>query len=169
MFFFLPPQVHFNAFHILTVIMTKKTGKPRGRPRKAEDAGLKKKRESDRRRYQRKKGRVEEEEENEPSDQWADVTSDDENVMTSGRGRPKSVTDDEAKRKRQERNQRYYESKKTRILKVKLPLVSNAPFFSRVLRDSTPRFVSPSVGPSVGPSVSLSVRWFVCHTLLFWR
>ena len=39
--------------------------------------------------------------------------------------------------------------------------------FSRVLRDSTPRFVGPSVGPSVrrpvGPSVGPSVR----HTLLF--
>ena len=33
-------------------------------------------------------------------------------------------------------------------------------FFSRVLRDSTPRFV----GPSVGPSVRRSIR----HTLLFW-
>ena len=36
-------------------------------------------------------------------------------------------------------------------------------FFSRVLRDSTPRFVGPSVRPSVGPSVGPSVR----HTLLF--
>ena len=27
--------------------------------------------------------------------------------------------------------------------------------FSRVLRDSTPRFVGPSVGPSVRPSVTL--------------
>ena len=34
--------------------------------------------------------------------------------------------------------------------------------FSRVLRDSTPRFVGPSVRPSVGPSVRRSVR----HTLL---
>ena len=32
--------------------------------------------------------------------------------------------------------------------------------FSRVLRDSTPRFVGPSVRPSV--------RWSVRHTLLFW-
>ena len=114
--------------------MTKKTGKPKGRPRKAEDdseedARLKKKRERDRRYYQSKKGQVEEEEENEPSDQWADVTTDDKNLMTDGRGRPKSVTDDESALKRQERNKRYYESKKTRILKVKLPLVSNAPFF----------------------------------------
>ena len=30
--------------------------------------------------------------------------------------------------------------------------------FSRVLRDSTPRFVSPSVGPLVRPSVRWSVR-----------
>ena len=35
--------------------------------------------------------------------------------------------------------------------------------FSRVLRDSTPRFVGPSVRPSVRPSVGPSVR----HTLLF--
>ena len=35
--------------------------------------------------------------------------------------------------------------------------------FSRVLRDSTPRFVGPSVGPSVRPSAGPSVR----HTLLF--
>ena len=34
-----------------------------------------------------------------------------------------------------------------------------ASLFSRVLRDSTPRFVGPSVGPSVRPSVR--------HTLLF--
>ena len=64
----------------------------------------------------RKKGRVEEEEENEPSDQWADAFTDDRNVMKSGRWRPKSVQNDEAARKRQERNKRYYESKKTRIL-----------------------------------------------------
>ena len=32
--------------------------------------------------------------------------------------------------------------------------------FSRVLRDSTPRFVGPSLGPLV--------RWSVHHTLLFW-
>ena len=30
--------------------------------------------------------------------------------------------------------------------------------FSRVLRDSTTRFVGPSVGPSVGPLVRWSVR-----------
>ena len=35
--------------------------------------------------------------------------------------------------------------------------------FSRVLRDSTPRFVGPSVRRSVRPSVGPSVR----HTLLF--
>ena len=28
---------------------------------------------------------------------------------------------------------------------------------SRVLRDSTPRFVGPSIGPSVGPLVSRSI------------
>ena len=38
-------------------------------------------------------------------------------------------------------------------------------FFSRVLRDSTPRFVGPSVRPLVCPSVGPSVR----HTLLFQR
>ena len=45
---------------------------------------------------------------------------------------------------------------------------------SRVLHDSTPRFVDPSVGPSVLPLVRRSVRWSVCpsvgpsvrHTLL---
>ena len=31
-------------------------------------------------------------------------------------------------------------------------------FFSRVLRDSTPRFVGPSVCPSVGPLVRWSIR-----------
>ena len=35
--------------------------------------------------------------------------------------------------------------------------------FSRVLRDSTPRFVGSSVGPSVHRSIRRSVR----HTLLF--
>ena len=40
---------------------------------------------------------------------------------------------------------------------------SQLSIFSRVLRDSTPRFVGPSVGPMVRPSVRRSVR----HTLLF--
>ena len=40
-------------------------------------------------------------------------------------------------------------------------------FFSRVLRDSTPRSVGPSVGPSVRRSVSPSVRRSVRQTLLF--
>ena len=34
---------------------------------------------------------------------------------------------------------------------------STAFLFSHVLRDSTPRFVGPSVSPSVRPSVGLSV------------
>ena len=52
--------------------MTKKTGKPRGRPRKTEDDGLQKKREKDRRHYQRKKGvQGDEEEENEREGQGA--------------------------------------------------------------------------------------------------
>ena len=45
-----------------------------------------------------------------------------------------------------------------------ITLLKNRQFdtlFSRVLRNSTPRFVGPSVGPSVRPSVS--------HTLLFRR
>ena len=33
------------------------------------------------------------------------------------------------------------------------------PVFSRVLRDSTPRFVGPSVRPSIGPSVTLYFFW----------
>ena len=40
--------------------------------------------------------------------------------------------------------------------------ILNAAFwyiFSRVLRDSTPRFVGPSVGPSVHPSVTLYFFW----------
>ena len=49
--------------------------------------------------------------------------------------------------------------------------VEDGRVFSRVLRDSTPRFVGPSVGPSVrrsiGPSVRRSVRRSVRHTLLF--
>ena len=36
--------------------------------------------------------------------------------------------------------------------------LSLSQLFSRVLRDSTPRFVGPSVGPSVRPSVGPSVR-----------
>ena len=32
--------------------------------------------------------------------------------------------------------------------------------FSRVLRDSTPRFVGPSVGPSVRPSIGPSVTLY---------
>ena len=39
-------------------------------------------------------------------------------------------------------------------------------FFSRVLRDSTPRFVSPSIRRSIGPLVRRSVCQSVCHTLL---
>ena len=38
-----------------------------------------------------------------------------------------------------------------------LPLHNS--FFSRVLRDSTTRFVGPSVRPSVGPSVTLYFFW----------
>ena len=64
----------FNIICFLPVIMTKKTGKPRGRPRKTEDVddGRKKKRERDRRHYQRKKGvQGDEEEENEREGQGA--------------------------------------------------------------------------------------------------
>ena len=45
----------FNIICFLPVIMTKKTGKPRGRPRKTEDVddGRKKKRERDQCHYQR--------------------------------------------------------------------------------------------------------------------
>ena len=41
--------------------------------------------------------------------------------------------------------------------------------FSRVLLDSTTRFVGPSVGPSVRPSVGPSVRPSFRHTLLFYN
>ena len=41
------------------------------------------------------------------------------------------------------------------MLFCRLVSSSFSSFFSRVLRDSTPRFVSPSVRPSVGPSVTL--------------
>ena len=109
-----------------------KTGKPRGRPRKTEDPELEKKRETDRRHYRRKKGQNEEEEENEQFDQGEsgasskDGTTEDDNPgVRIGAGRPRSVTEDEAARKRQEWNKRYYESRKNRPLKVKLPLVSN--------------------------------------------
>ena len=40
-------------------------------------------------------------------------------------------------------------------------------FFSRVLRDSTPRFVGQSICQSVRPLVRLLVRPSVRHTLLF--
>ena len=41
------------------------------------------------------------------------------------------------------------------------------PFFSRVLRDSTPRFVRPSVGRSVGPHFTFFIRFtFLTSPLL---
>ena len=62
-----------NIICIFPVIMTKITGKPRGRPRKTDDDdGRKKKRERDRRHYQRKKGvQGDEEEGNEREGQGA--------------------------------------------------------------------------------------------------
>merc|ERR1712142_282785 len=44
-------------------------------------------------------------------------------------------------------------------LLVLINIFDSEAFFSRVLRDSSPRFVGPSVSPSVGPSIR--------HTLLF--
>ena len=65
---------HNSILCFLPVIMTKKTGKPWGRPRKTEDVddGRKKRRERDRRHYQRNKGvQGDEEEENEREGQGA--------------------------------------------------------------------------------------------------
>ena len=45
-------------------------------------------------------------------------------------GRPKSETDDDAKLKRREENARYYEKKKNRTLKVKIPKVGRTPLTS---------------------------------------
>ena len=47
----------------------------------------------------------------------------------------------------------YLNDKRT---KLSMKLFMNRDIFSRVLRDSTPRFVGPSVGPSIGPSVGPS-------------
>ena len=106
--------------------MPKPTGKPRGRPRKLEDdAKLQKRRERNRRAYWNKKEcSLGEEEELGQNDQEASGAVHP-GVMN---GRPRSDTDDETKLKKQERNKRYYEKKKERILKVKIPLVRNISF-----------------------------------------
>ena len=54
------------------------------------------------------------------------------------------------------------------ITKFTLKIVQTKSCFSRVLRDSTFRFVGPSVDQLVRPSVRPSVGLSVHHTLLFW-
>ena len=122
----LPPQAQLTFLYLLRVIMPKPTGKPRGRPRKLEDdAKLQKRRERNRRAYWNKKEcSLGEEEELGRNDQEASGAVHP-GVMN---GRPRSETDDETKLKKQERNKRYYEKKKERILKVKIPLVRNISF-----------------------------------------